>query len=363
MATIRDAEITGDFVHEPLEHPQDEIRLIQVDLSDKDSEIICTTLTCPIKRPVPYLAISYTWGDISQKRVIQVNGKQVIVGYNSWLALWQARLHLIANRSPATPLWIDILSIDQSNDDEKSIQVGLMGAIYRSAIYVIASVGPHEDDSELLADQIHANARYIEQQRHLRGEIEDKPLESLPCAICGRIPERSIYRCKQNCESIRFCSECERYADRHEVYEDGVPVRIEDHIHKTCVDCERELTRRYYTYTNKNTDEQRLTFCRSCAQPRIEQAQAEGVLTHNFVLTDDWGDVDQPAIDTSHTAHEQWQTSVRAFELPQKLHQQTIDALRAFSLRPYFTRLWVRIPPELQAADHRSKFSLTMIPS
>lgn len=345
MGTIRDAEITGDFVHEPLEHPQDEIRLIQIDISvDKDSEITCTTLTCPIKRPIPYLAISYTWGGISQKRVIQVNSKRVIVGYNSWLALWQARLHLITNRSPTTPLWIDILSIDQANGDEKSIQVGLMGAIYRSAIYVIASVGPHEDDSEVLAEQVQANATYIEQQRQLRGEIEDKPLKSLLCAKCGRIPERSIYRCKQNCESIRFCGGCERFADRHEVQEEGGLVRIEDHIHRTCVKCERELTRRHYTYTDTNTDEQPLTFCRSCAQPRIEQAEAdgaEGVLTHNFVLTDDWGDVNQPAIDTSHTAHEQWQTSVRAFELPQKLHQRAIDALRVFSLRPYFTRLWV----------------------
>jgi len=39
-------------------------------------------------------------------------------------------------------LWIDALSIDQSNDSEKGPQVAMMGAIYQLATRVIAWLGP-----------------------------------------------------------------------------------------------------------------------------------------------------------------------------------------------------------------------------
>lgn len=361
MATIRDAEITGDFVHEPLTHPQDEIRLLQLDLSTgTEDEITCTTLTCAIRRPEPYFAISYTWDDMRQKRVIQVNGKRVQVGYNSWLALWQARLYLVKNRQSANLLWIDILSIDQANAEEKSIQVGLMGMIYKSAIFVIASVGPHEDDSELLAEQIHAQAAYIDNQREIRGKLEDKPLASIKCVVCNEVPDDPIYRCKPDCESIWFCRNCADYAYEDEVNENGTSTRIVDHRHSFCVQCDRELTRRYYTFTDRRGDGRVSRICKSCAQPYMELAEAgkvEGVTTSDFVLTDEWGDVRQPANDPSHTAEKQWQTAVRVFELSQDLHQRAIDALRAFSLRPYFTRLWVR---KAQVSDADTLLQLSM---
>jgi hypothetical protein len=84
MAIIKDAGISGDFVHEPLSDPQAEIRLVQIDLSgDKDSEIHCTISTFPSDNTPPYITISYTWGDTSRLREIWINGKRLNVGHNS----------------------------------------------------------------------------------------------------------------------------------------------------------------------------------------------------------------------------------------------------------------------------------------
>jgi hypothetical protein len=109
MATIRDAGIFGEFVHEPLSDPQAEIRLVQIDLSgDKDSEIHCTISTFPSDNTCtpPYIAISYTWGDTSKLREIWINGKRLNVGHNNWLALWQARLHRLLQ---PLLIWMDVL--------------------------------------------------------------------------------------------------------------------------------------------------------------------------------------------------------------------------------------------------------------
>lgn len=94
MAIIRDAGIIGDFIHEPLQDPSTEIRLVHVNPSgEQDDDIRCTVLTHSLNNPPPYIAISYTCGDISNKRKIYIEGKQLWIGHNSWTVLWQARLH------------------------------------------------------------------------------------------------------------------------------------------------------------------------------------------------------------------------------------------------------------------------------
>lgn len=94
MATFRDAGITGDFVHEPLKDSSTEIRLIHVaPAHETTDDLQCAVSTHSISSLPPYIAISYTWGDISEKKSIQIDGKQLWLGHNSWKALWQARLH------------------------------------------------------------------------------------------------------------------------------------------------------------------------------------------------------------------------------------------------------------------------------
>lgn len=63
MTTTRDAGITGDFIHEPLNDPGAEIHLMHVDLfGESDDEIECTISTHAVVDAPPYTVISYTWG-------------------------------------------------------------------------------------------------------------------------------------------------------------------------------------------------------------------------------------------------------------------------------------------------------------
>lgn len=160
MAATRDAGITRDFTHEPLDNPRTEIRLVHVNLfGESDDEIECTISTHAVFDVPPYTAISYTWGNMNPKQTINLNGKRLCIGYNSWLVLWQTRLHQLTN-----PIWMDVLSIDQENPFEKSIQVAMMGSIHKAAVYTHVSLGSHADDSKLLADQIRTHADFIVDQ-------------------------------------------------------------------------------------------------------------------------------------------------------------------------------------------------------
>jgi hypothetical protein len=346
MATIRDAGIIGDFIHEPLKDPHNEIRLVLIQPSeDRDHAVECTVSTYTLSKAPPYVAISYTWGDMTKKRMIRINDKEIRVGYNSWLVLWQARLHRIAQY-----LWIDILSIDQANDYEKSIQVGLMGTIYQTAHFVCASVGAHADNSEFLANQIRLHTEYIKQKRTLYGESTDPQSDALLCDTCAR-PLRFLRRVCEACgATVKVCRECDR-AQYHEhqilAPRAGLNARQDWSSDNFCDQCDRQLTHTWYQSKDRTGSESH-SMCRSCAQNWFDGANTSSWV-FEATLTDKWGDINVPAGPESVVMQHELQTFTRIYELSRKPHQRLINAICAFSLRPYFTRLWVRSSPSRRA--------------
>jgi hypothetical protein len=326
MATIRDAGISGDFIHEPLFDPGAEIRLIRVHPSgDKESQIWCTISTHSLNDSPPYIATSYTWGDSGKRRWIWVNELQVSIGYNSWLALWQARLHRIQQ-----PLWIDVLSIDQTNDYEKSIQVGMMGTIYKGAEYVLASVGDQEDDSEYLAEQVHALTEYIEHWRRRECTKEDPLAPSGYCCGCGQLLPAGSYICQGCTDTSLFCSGC---ADGHD--EAGHALLLFPQAHQDgCFKCYRRLPFKWYESRDTH-----IRFCRACGLP----GQKEKGVGFGWTLCDPWGPIDKPAKDRRPDGR-YFDTSKcsRVFRMTRETRLRSLDAFSLFSFRKYFTRLWVR---------------------
>jgi hypothetical protein len=336
MATFRNAGISGDFVHESLSDPQAEIRLVQIDLSgDKDSEIHCTISAHSIKDAPPYVAISYTWGDIGKdQRRIWVNGERINVGHNSWLALWQARLH---HTQQPLRIWIDVLSIDQANDAEKSIQVGLMGCIYAFAESVLASVGEHEDDSEHLIEQVYAHSEYIEERRSLTARQEDPPsgpIEQYPCCVSQRRLGNLAYLCVFCEDSPWFCFDCasDHQQPRKFPNESSHICHGFDTFGDKCDNCGRPLPFRWY--------ESRVPIkklCRTCEVLYRSRAGAKCT----WILTDVWGAVDKPPSRKFFRQRSTCFTFMRLLELSDESLQRVAKALSAFSFRSYFTRLWV----------------------
>ncbi|KAF2095818.1 HET-domain-containing protein [Rhizodiscina lignyota] len=85
---------------------------------------------------VEYETLSYCWGDVSAKSPITCNGKRLYVTKNLKSALRDLR-------RPHSPrvLWIDAISINQEDLQEREEQVNIMGKIYRSGVRTVVWLG------------------------------------------------------------------------------------------------------------------------------------------------------------------------------------------------------------------------------
>ncbi|KAL4725737.1 Folylpolyglutamate synthetase [Fusarium chlamydosporum] len=105
--------------------------------------VACTIFHVSLDHPLPYFALSYTWGDVHQKGCILVHGSPFYVTKSLETAL----IHLTPDDAPLT-LWIDALCIDQNDEVEKAEQVRKMHRIYSHATSVITWLGPATETSD-----------------------------------------------------------------------------------------------------------------------------------------------------------------------------------------------------------------------
>ncbi|KAF5686876.1 Heterokaryon incompatibility protein [Fusarium denticulatum] len=139
------------FKHQPLADPAGQIRLIEV-TSKPDKPLELSLKTHQTHEAPEYYAISYTWGDSGFTEEIIIDDQPMMVTENCHYALIQVR-----NRYPSLPrkpifIWIDSICINQGDNDEKTYQVAMMGDIFTQASKVLACVGPHQDNSQIIRD-------------------------------------------------------------------------------------------------------------------------------------------------------------------------------------------------------------------
>ncbi|KAL8687043.1 MAG: hypothetical protein Q9218_006675 [Villophora microphyllina] len=142
------------FHYEKLGHATSQIRTLTLaPASDKRSDIHCRLETASFGygtgNQAVYEALSYTWGDPTQKRVIYVDGRPLLVTRNLDIALRYLR-------KPFEPrvLWVDAVCIDQCNLQEKAQQVMMMKDIYREASCVLVWLGESDNDIRKAMDQL-----------------------------------------------------------------------------------------------------------------------------------------------------------------------------------------------------------------
>jgi hypothetical protein len=85
---------------------------------------------------VGYEALSYTWGDATDTRTIIVNGSKHQVTRNL-----EAALRHLRQSDYSRKLWCDAVCINQTDNQEKSIQVQRIGDISNSASKVLIWLG------------------------------------------------------------------------------------------------------------------------------------------------------------------------------------------------------------------------------
>ncbi|GKT55985.1 heterokaryon incompatibility protein [Colletotrichum tofieldiae] len=117
-----------------------EVRLVNLHPGDSSSPIILTTEIVPIAS-ADYTALSYVWGDASQTVPIHIDNHVFQATKNLYSDLEHIRLFLKPSSSKVILLWIDAVSINQRDLDERSHQVSQMREIYTSADLVLTWLG------------------------------------------------------------------------------------------------------------------------------------------------------------------------------------------------------------------------------
>jgi hypothetical protein len=141
----------------PLDNPKAQVRLLKLGTTNSNEDVDCELTTWDMKSIPTYVAVSYTWGDSAPNKHIHINHSKVLVSENCWYVLKQAQTHHITEY-----IWIDALCINQSNHQEKSAQVSIMGSIYQGATQVLVCVGSEGDDSTELFDGIKLHSVFVE---------------------------------------------------------------------------------------------------------------------------------------------------------------------------------------------------------
>jgi hypothetical protein len=114
----------------------DDIRLVRLLPGAWADPIRCELFYDSLSTVGPYYALSYVWGSQNNGRHIQLNAQPFYVTINLESALRHLRRQL-----NNTLLWIDALSINQTDDRERIHQVKLMGKIYQSCQSVLVYLG------------------------------------------------------------------------------------------------------------------------------------------------------------------------------------------------------------------------------
>ncbi|PNP74183.1 hypothetical protein FNYG_12232 [Fusarium nygamai] len=104
---------------------------------------------------IDYEALSYAWGSSEDQATIAVNKTTLQITQNL-----KDSLTYLRHDSKPRSLWIDAICINQSDVDERSSQVRLMGRIYSSASCVISWLGLKDDPID-----------YVEQMKKARSLI------------------------------------------------------------------------------------------------------------------------------------------------------------------------------------------------
>ncbi|KAI9696519.1 MAG: hypothetical protein M1820_008147 [Bogoriella megaspora] len=124
-------------------------RFVELHGSEANPDDICCTIkTVAIDSHPPYEALSYTWGSSNRSSVIRCNNSTLPVTNN----LEQALQRLKPRGNNSRMLWIDAISINQDDPEERSSQVQFMRDIFHSADRVLIWIGEEQDhDAEALA--------------------------------------------------------------------------------------------------------------------------------------------------------------------------------------------------------------------
>ena len=168
FATERLNWSSSGFKYVPIE--SDQIRVLQLMPGEGSERIDCKIFINDVGEAatreksfqLTYEALSYTWGDPHSKGCIYIENQRVEVRENL-----EAALRRLRYKGYIRSIWVDAISINQDDHDEKGTQIELMRHIYGNATIVNVWLGEHADGSEAVMTIFQA----LDQGKLSKGQI------------------------------------------------------------------------------------------------------------------------------------------------------------------------------------------------
>jgi hypothetical protein len=175
------------FQYRPLTEP-DSFRIILLQPSSSlDTPLQCTLLHTTLSqcdRDIidHYTALSYVWGNATQRGSIHIDNSLVDIT----VTLESALCH-IRDASRVVRIWADALCINQRDNDEKAIQVGLMAKIYGTAQHTVIYLGPLTPEADVVLSIAPSNTTGVVSSQYSWLQAEEAGDEILKLSWFSRV--------------------------------------------------------------------------------------------------------------------------------------------------------------------------------
>ncbi|KAF7539643.1 hypothetical protein G7054_g1984 [Neopestalotiopsis clavispora] len=142
-ATFDSSRVDGPdiYTHHKLDLSRQQIRILRLLPGERFQPIQCSLYTAYLSAHPPYEALSYAWGDATDREPIVVENYLCEVTANLARALRRLR-----KTDQERHLWVDAICINQADNNEKSHQVNLMKEVYTNAVEGLMWLGEFEEN-------------------------------------------------------------------------------------------------------------------------------------------------------------------------------------------------------------------------
>jgi len=118
-----------------------------------------------------YIALSYVWGDQNDTRMVDIEGNKLEI-----TASLESALRHLRDASRTMKVWADGICINQIDNEEKGVQIRLMGKIYGLARSTIIFLGETTPECHLVLDALYSSTIEVGAKESVGGSTRSPDL-------------------------------------------------------------------------------------------------------------------------------------------------------------------------------------------
>lgn len=136
--------------------PANSIRVIDIHPGQPSDPLSCEILIHSLTESEPYEGLSYAWGSPDKVSKLLCDGGEAHIPITASLATALENLRL---EDSTRRIWADAVCINQTDNEEKGAQIGIMAQIYSRAARTVVFLGPSDETTELAIEVLYHVAR------------------------------------------------------------------------------------------------------------------------------------------------------------------------------------------------------------